>query len=641
MRPNSIDLTNTLSTCVALVGAPNSGKTTLYNWLTGSRFKTVNYPGATIEYSVGKLAERYKDVVKEATFTVMDTPGTYSLFPKSADEEVTLKALYEHPDYKAISRVILVVDGTQMGRHLLIAKQLKEAGFSFVIALTMADLLRKNQIELDLGVIEREFQTKVISVDGILGGGINDLLKALHELKPNPNPKKLDPWTEQQMVQNLQKVESISQEASRKAAQKGHNLSQIYETTAKADRILLHPIFGLAIFFLIMWGLFTLIYSGAAPLMDLVDGGFSSLKEWVLNRDPGSLWTDFLGNGIVGSFAAVLVFVPQIFILFFGIGLLESSGYLARAATLIDKPFSKIGLSGRSFVPILSGFACAVPAIMATRNISSTRDRWITNFIIPLMTCSARLPVYSLLLGFVFLNQPPWKAGFALAALYMGAAFIGAVAAAILNKIIAVREKSLFMMELPMYRRPQMRVILKQTLTRTQSYVKRAGPAIFLFAVLIWVGSTFPNYQVQDPERLQGSYLAQAGHVIEPIFRPMGVDWRVGVGLLSAFAAREVFVSSMAVMFNITGEEDAVAEGMLGEMQKASFADGTPIFTVATVVGLLMFFMIALQCMSTVGVQLKENKSWSFAVTQLILFNVVAYVLAVICVQGLRAFGIA
>jgi ferrous iron transport protein B len=257
------------------------------------------------------------------------------------------------------------------------------------------------------------------------------------------------------------------------------------------------------------------------------------------------------------------------------------------------------------------------------------------------MTCSARLPVYALLLGFVFMDQPSWKAGFALAALYMAAALVGAIAAGILNRILAVRERSLFMMELPMYRRPRLRVILKQTMTRTNSYVKRAGPMIFIFAVLIWVGSTFPHYQVQDPERLQESYLAQVGRTIEPIFRPMGVDWRVGVGLLSAFAAREVFVSSMAVMFNITGEEDAVASGMLAEMQRASFEDGQKIFTVASVVGLLVFFMIALQCMSTVGVQLRENKSWGFAIWQLVIFNVVAYVLAVICVQGLRAFGVA
>jgi ferrous iron transport protein B len=632
---------NPVEACVALVGAPNSGKTTLYNWLTNSRFKTVNYPGATIEYSVGRLAERYKDVIGETNFPVMDTPGTYSLFPKSADEEVTLKALYEHPQFASISRVILVVDGTQMGRHLLLAKQLKEAGFAFVIALTMSDLLRKNKIELDVSLIEKEFGTRVISIDGILGGGINELLKALMALTPNPSPKKLDPWPESLLVSNLQRIEWLSQEAARKSTKQGRDMAAIYETTAKVDRILLHPVLGLVVFFLIMWGLFTLIYSGAAPLMDLVDQTFSATKEWVIARDPGSLLSDFLGNGVIGSFGAVLVFVPQIFILFLGIGLLESSGYLARAATLIDKPFSKIGLSGRSFVPILSGFACAVPAIMATRNISSARDRWITNFIIPLMTCSARLPVYALLLGFLFMGQPSWKAGFALASLYMGAAVVGAIAAGILNRILASREKSLFMMELPLYRRPQARVILKQTMTRTTAYVKRAGPAIFLFAVLIWVGSTFPNYHAQDPERLQSSYLSQAGHFIEPIFKPMGVDWRVGVGLLSAFAAREVFVSSMAIMFNITGEGDAVSQGMLAEMQKATMENGDKIFTIATVVGLLIFFMIALQCMSTVGVQLRENKSKSFAIIQLVVFNVVAYVLAVICVQGLRAFGVA
>jgi len=630
---------NSVDHFIALVGAPNSGKTTLYNWLTNSRFKTVNYPGATIEYSLGRLADRYLKDSKGEDYPVMDTPGTYSLFPKSADEEVTLKALYDHPLMGPAGKVILVVDGTQIARHLLMAQQLKEAGFSFVIAVTMADLLRKNKIELDLSVLEKEFQTKVIAIDGVLGGGLNELVAAVHSLAWTEKPRKLQVWDQASSTEKIQRIETLARETERKAKAQGKDLSAIYETTARVDRFLLHPFFGLFIFFLIMWGLFSSIYWGAAPLMDLVDSGFASLVEFSTEKFPGLLG-DFIGNGVIASFGAVLIFVPQIFILFLGIGLLESSGYLARAATLIDRPFSKVGLSGRAFVPLLSGFACAVPAIMATRNISSARDRWITNFVIPLMSCSARLPVYSLLLGFLFLGEPAWKAGLGLAVLYMLAVLVGAIAAAILNKILAQNQKSFFMMELPIYRKPHWKVLLKQTFTRTNAYVKRAGPIILVFAVLIWVSGTFPHYQAESAERLQTSYLAQAGRVVEPIFQPMGVDWRVGVGLISAFAAREVFVSSMAVMFNITDEETQES-GMLEAMKTATNSSGDLIFTPATVVGLLIFFMIALQCMSTVAIQMKENQTKHFALIQLVVFNLVAYLLAVGLVQGLRAFGVA
>lgn len=630
----STDLTTSF---VAVVGAPNSGKTTLYNWLTGSHYRTVNYPGATVEYSLGNLADRYlTESIK--SFGVMDTPGTYSLFPKSADEEVTLRALYEHPKLGPAKKVLLVVDGTQLSRHLLIAQQLKEAGFSFVIAITMQDLLAKNGIQVDLQKLSQEFGTTVIPVDGLLGGGVKEVIEALHRL-PEKTPQKLSPWDDQILTRKVAHSEQLAVDVLR--GQK-KQVAQIYDQTARLDRWLLHPIFGLLIFFLIMWGIFSAIYWGAAPLMDEVDGGFIALGEWVAGLGSETLWADFLANGVVASFGAVLVFVPQIFILFLGIGLLESSGYLARAATLIDRPFSKIGLSGRSFVPLLSGFACSVPAIMATRNIASKRDRWITNFIIPLMSCSARVPVYALLLSFVFLDEAPWKTGFAMACLYIGAMFVGAVAAAIVNKILEKNEKSFFMMELPLYRKPQWRVILHQTWHRTKAYVKRAGPVIFVFAVIIWVGTTFPNYQAEDDVKLETSYMAQAGKAVEPLFTPMGVDWRVGVGLISAFAAREVFVSSLATIFHVAGEdEDAQAEGLIQTMSEATLSNGQLIFTPATVVGLLIFFMIALQCMSTVGVQVRESGSWKFAVMQLIVFNVVAYVLAIAAVHGLRAFGVA
>ncbi len=639
MRENSELKDNLKENVVALVGAPNTGKTTLYNWLTNSNFKTVNYPGATIEYSLGRLAERYKWSSHGHDYLVMDTPGTYSLFPKSADEVVTYNAIYDHPKYQQAAKIILVVDATQMARNLLVAKQMKEAGFSFVVALTMSDLIRKNDLKVDVAVLEKELGAPVVAIDGVLGGGIIELIEAVEKLEPTKYARKLDSWSDKVLTEKMQSCEQLAQKVM--SAGKGKKLNDIYSTTSRIDSYLMHPFFGLVIFFLIMWGLFSSIYWGAAPLMDLVDAGFGKAKDLVLEMGPDTLWADFLGNGVVASFSAVLIFVPQIFILFLGIGFLEASGYLPRAATLIDKPFSKIGLSGRSFVPVLSGFACSVPAIMATRNIASQRDRWITNFIIPLMSCSARLPVYALLLGFLFADKPAWQAGFALACLYLGALVVGGLAAAILNKIIAKSKSSFFMMELPLYRLPKLKVLLKQTFNKTSSYVKRAGPAIFIFAVLIWVGSTFPKYEATGNERMQGSYLAMAGQKIEPIFKPMGVDWRVGVGLLSAFAAREVFVSSMAIMFNIEGEGDEQADGMQKAMSDAKFDDGTPIFTVASVIGLIVFFMIALQCMSTVAIQVRENGSWSYGLMQLAVFNIVAYLLAVGIVHGLRAVGIA
>ncbi|RYZ84011.1 MAG: ferrous iron transporter B, partial [Proteobacteria bacterium] len=381
---------------VALVGAPNSGKTTLYNWLTGSNYKTVNYPGATVEYSLGRLAPHLRQTDDESLL-VMDTPGTYSLHPKSADEEVTLKALYENPDLGRADAVIVVVDGTQMSRHLQLAKQIRETGFPMVIALTMADLLRKQSIHPQFELLEREFQCPVISFDGLLGGGLKELVSAVRALRPQAEVRLPVAWNFEAQDRKIQECEELANRVlSQKNSQDKTRLQQVAKTTRSLDAFFLHPFFGLLIFVTIMALLFTSIFWVAAPLMDAVDQLFSAVNTFVSNWDKDSLWVDFLANGVITSFAAVLIFVPQIFILFMGIGVLESTGYLARAATLIDKPFSLVGMSGRSFVPVLSGFACAVPAMIATRNISSARDRWITNFIIPLMTCSARLPVYAL-----------------------------------------------------------------------------------------------------------------------------------------------------------------------------------------------------------------------------------------------------
>lgn len=629
------------SNWIALVGAPNSGKTTLYNWLTGSRFKTVNYPGATVEIAMGHFASHWKPPESLSEVAVVDTPGTYSLFPKSEDEEVTYRSIFHREKFEKAPKVICVVDGTQLTRHLLLAKQLQESGASIVIAVTMKDLLEKSKIKLDLDVLKKEYNCPVVFVDGVLGAGIPELIEAVSQIPQTTGLKSLQQWSAEIMSKNFAHIEDVAKRAVHSKSSFENDIKAVYARTEKLDRWFLHPVLGIVVFMIVMTGLFSLIFWAAAPAMDFVDGLFSSLNEWVLAQGPkvtgseGSLIFDFLGNGVVASFGAVLVFVPQIFILFVGIGLLEGSGYLARAATLIDKPFSALGLSGRSFVPLLSGFACAVPAMMATRNISSRKERWITNFIIPLMQCSARLPVYALLLAFLFKDAPAWQPGIALAGVYLTSLVISAAAATVLNRIVRLEKTpSLFMMELPIYRLPKFRVLLRAAFTRTIAYVKRAGPIIFVFAVLIWVGTTFPNYQADGHDKLEASYLGQAGQVVEPLFKPMGVDWRVGVGLISAFAAREVFVSTMAVIFNVTADdEDGQLNGVLNSMQSATFADGSPVFTIGSVLGLIIFFMIALQCMSTVAMSVRENHSVKFAVTQLVAFNLLAYILAVIVVQ--------
>jgi ferrous iron transport protein B len=328
--------------------------------------------------------------------------------------------------------------------------------------------------------------------------------------------------------------------------------------------------------------------------------------------------------------------------------LLESTGYLARVAALIDKPLSMVGLGGRSFVPLLSGFACSIPAIMATRNITSKKERLIAQSIIPFMTCSARLPVYALLISFLIGDTNPLMAGFIMAVMYFGAIIVGAVAASIISIFIKDTTKSRLVMELPLYRKPRFSLILMQSLSKSKSFVVKAGPVIFGLALVLWFATNFPRPEVlqgQEPpssvEIAKDSYAAKVGRIVEPIFEPMGVDWRVGFGLISAFAAREVFVSALALMFNITDQdEEAQTQGLIGAMKNAKFEDGSPIFTVASVTGILIFFMIALQCTSTVGILKREMGSWKPALMQLFFSNLVAYSLAVSVVFTLKNFGL-
>ncbi len=639
---------------VALVGSPNSGKTTLFNWLTGSKFKTVNYPGATVDYSIGRTQERFGERI-----LIMDTPGTYSLHPKSPDERVTFEAIYAHKHYGHASLVVAIADALHLSRQLLLTQQLLDAGFQVVLAVTMNDLLVEHGESVDAALLSSKLGVPVVLINGRTGEGVSNLVTTIRrelEAPPPPAPELVLLWDSERVESVTREMQALVASVIRKkppepksTASGSTSSAQIaaarrtaFERSRKLDAWLLHPVWGLVFFVVLMSGLFSSVFWAAAPAMDLVDRMFSALANWVLAFDEHNLALRFLANGVLASLSAVLVFVPQIFILFLGIILLEDSGYLARSATLVDRPLSYLGLGGRSFVPLLSGFACAVPAMMAARTINSKRERWLTLFILPLMSCSARLPVYALLLAFLFHGRPAWIAGVALTGIYVGALTFGGLAALIVSRFIKMDETSFFMLELPIYRAPRLHTVLSQAVTRTSMFVRRAGPPIFTFALIVWIGTTFPNFREEDTTaRLNTSYAARLGQVIEPIFVPMGGDWRTGVGLISAFAAREVFASSLAVVFQVADEDTTMQQTLLAKMRDARAPTGYPLFTVASVLGLIVFFMIALQCLSTVVMAAREAGTWTFAVMQLVAFNVIAYVLSVALVQGLRFMGIA
>ena len=625
----------------ALVGSPNSGKTTLYNWLTGSKSKTVNYPGSTIEYKMGPLRSQLAVRIQESEVSIIDTPGVYSMVPQSEDERVTHNVLfYTDSRIKKVDGVIVVLDATQLSRHLILARQVIESGYPVLIVITMRDLIEKEGSIIDLKLLKAELGVDAVLFEGIFGNGLNELINHLKKTNSEKIDFKCPVWSIKEHTEVILWAEDFE-----KKVLLGRNKDKSAQSFSnKLDAFLMHPILGFILFFIFMTLLFSAVYWAARPAMDLIDNLFGYSITYTTEHIPG-LMGEFLGSGLIAAIGGVVIFVPQIFILFIGIGLLEATGYLARVAALIDKPLSLVGLGGRSFVPLLSGFACAIPAIMATRNITSKKEKLIAQSIIPLMTCSARLPVYALLIGFLYGEQNPLFAGFIMALMYFGAILVGAIAARVIAIFIHAPSKSRLLMELPLYRRPRFRVILLQAASRAKSFVTKAGPIILGLAIVLWFATHFPRPQtisnnvISASEIAKQSYAAQVGQVVEPIFKPMGVDWRVGFGLISAFAAREVFVSSLALMFNIEGTDDAQTQSLISAMKTASFPDGTPIFTTASVVGILIFFMIALQCTSTVGILRRETGSWKPALIQLFFSNFIAYGLAVSVVYILKNFG--
>lgn len=634
------------SPLVALAGLPNSGKTTLYNALTGSHYRTVNYPGSTVEYAIGRAPFGGR-----AT-RLMDSPGISGLTSRSLDEDVTVRALFGELRHGMPDVVVVVADATQLPRHLYPAKQLIDAGHRVVVALTMVDILeRRKNMRLDVAVVSSELACPVIRVDGRTGAGIDDLRRTVGESLRTPRqsvparpaaPSETDISSTYRILEQIQ-LKALKVEHVQSDLEKRLTVCMPDPLTARLDRIFLHPVFGIVVFGAIMTLIFTSIFWLAQPMMETVDRGVTLLAAAVGAVLPDSWLTHLVTDGAIMGAGAVAVFIPQIVILFLALGFLEDSGYLSRGAMIVDRPLAAVGLSGRGFVPILASFACAIPAMMSTRAIPSARERLLTIFILPLMVCSARLPVYGLLLSFLTPADKPWIGGLGLTALYLFSVLSGLVGAAILGRFLKLEKnkRPTLLLELPAIRRPKVRVILASTYHRTKSYIQRAGGMILLIAVVLWVLTHFPPRPgVSESEQLSTSLAAQLGQWMEPLMRPLGLDWRVGVALICAFAAREVFVGALALVLLVTGGNTAAEGTLLLAMRGATLPDGSALFTVSSCTGLIVFFIFALQCMSTVAVSRKETGGWHIPGIQLVVFTGVAYVAAFVAVQTLRGFGI-
>lgn len=677
-------ITKNKTPLISLVGQPNSGKTTIFNFLSGKNYKTVNYPGSTVEYSVSRILSKYS-----VDANILDSPGIISLVPSSPDEKISVNSLHSHPEFGSPDLVIVTVDSSQLSRHLLLVKQLQDSGFNVMIALTMKDILHKKGFDISEKKLSEMLDCDVVSVDGKTGEGINQLLRKISESISRPQtppgfstgPVPVDHSTRKEtLLRSFREIAQVEKEVvfARPLDENGIpvNLADVNsklivlnstvhskrpdEFTLKLDKVMLHKFWGLLIFAGVMMTTFTFIFWLASPLVDLVNYGFTFISDLTASYLGDTWYGNLISGGIISGAGSVLVFLPQIVILFLILGLLEDSGYLARGAMIVDKPLSKIGLNGKSFVPMMSGFACAIPAIMATRTISNKRERFLTIFIVPLMSCSARLPVYALLIAFLATPERPWIAGIALTAVYLFSIASSLIIASIVNRFSSRLSKdsgpSTFILELPAYRKPKVSVALSNTFSNAMQYVRKAGPIILYLSIALWFLTYFPNHSPEinstgltedqvsekiNEERISNSYASMMGKFLEPALAPIGMDWRVGVSLVATLAAREVFVSSLALIFKITDTGEDIQDSLLDSMRNATIGDtGKKLFTTATSIGLIVFFVFALQCISTIAIVKKETGSWKIPALQLVLFTGIAYVMTFITVNGLRLIGI-
>lgn len=668
---------------VALIGNPNSGKTTLFNALTGLNQKTGNYPGVTVDKHVG--ITKVKTNEQTISLSITDLPGTYGVYPKSIDEEVTCKVLLgienEVPDI-----AIVVTDASNLKRHLLLVTQVIDLKIPVVVVLNMIDEAIHHHIKIDIEELQRVLGVKVVPVDSRHKEGLEELKNKICIASESSNSfyenSKLKDFNldvnnfreaiEKHFTGNEKYNEQLNKFEEADSLYRFSVINYIFAKAVKSplhttksvsekiDKIITHPVLGYVTLFLVLLTVFQFIFFIADYPMGWIENSFSFLMERTSEVLPKGQATDLFVNGILAGLSGIVVFIPQIALLFFFIGLLEDSGYMARVSFIMDKLFRRFGLNGKSVIPIISGVACAVPSILGTRTISNTKERLITIFVTPLMSCSARLPVYTLLISLMMPDKQIFGIfnlkGFALMGMYLLGFAATLFTAFILKLIVKSKEKSYFIMEMPVYRLPQWRSIGVIVVNKIKIFLWQAGKIILAISIILWFLSSHgpsesfkqieTNFAEQlksaennseknkleavyESQKLEASYAGWLGKKIEPVIKPLGFDWKIGIALITSFAAREVFVGTMATIYSANDKEsnDSVREKLLKEKDPVT---QKPQYSSAVCWSLLVFYAFAMQCMSTMAVVYRETKSWKWMTGQLIYMTGLAYVSALI-----------
>lgn len=695
---------------IALLGNPNSGKSSLFNHLTGLSQKIGNFPGVTVEKKTGLSI-----LPNGSTIEIIDLPGIYSIYPRSLDEQIVAEVLLDHRSSSMPDKIIVIVDGTNLKRGFLLLTQIIDLGFPTILALNMMDLAAKAGISYDFNTLSKELGIPVVPINARNGVGLEELKRqisipldppkkpifsiwkeamfAVKELREKlgidndyeayqfleqPNSLKFLSQENQQLVsdirshndffpgkfqgaETIQRYSYIQDLLNRITLKASDNSWKKYST--RLDKVLLHRLWGYLIFFALLFLIFQSIFAWATVPMDIIDALFASFSSYLGSVLPEGALSSLIAEGLIPGIGGIMIFIPQIAILFAFISLLEESGYMSRVVFLMDKIMRKFGLNGKSVVPLMSGVACAIPAIMATRTIDNWKERTITILVTPLMSCSARLPVFTILIALVV---PDEKAlgffslqGLALMGMYLLGFVTAILSAWLMNKLIKVKERSYLIMELPTYRIPKWSNVGITILEKTKAFVFEAGKIIMAISVILWVlasygpGNSLSNARViviKETEnlslteqaiedriaayKLEHSYAGIIGKSIEPLIRPLGYDWKIGIALITSFAAREVFVGTMATIYSIgsVGDEDSttIKERMREEVDPET---GVHRFTPAVGFSLLVFYTFAMQCMSTIAVVYRETKGWKWPMVQLIYMTLLAYISAFIVFQ--------
>lgn len=684
---------------VSLIGNPNTGKTSLFNLLTGLNQKVGNYPGITVEKKEGTCR-----LPGGGKAHILDLPGTYSLNASSADEQLVVESLLrkEQPDFPDLA--VVVADVENLKRNLILFTQIKDLKIPAILVINMADQMERRGISLDVELLENKLNTRVVLMSARKKTGIDELKKQIEDYQQLPvspclSVSELDAtyfgrlqkafpeedlyrlWLCVSQDVALKKIDESLLKANEYSERNTPGIKRLQqkETIARylfinrflndayqvdrtkatdwrsvLDRILTHRIGGYAIFFLVMLLMFQAIYNWSSIPMDFIDQSFASLSEWTNNHLPEGPFTSLLAEGILPGIGGVVIFVPQIAFLFLFISLLEESGYMSRIVFLMDRLMRRFGLSGKSVVPLISGTACAIPAVMATRNIENWKERMITILVTPFITCSARLPVYLIIIALVIPDQTFVGfnlQGLTLMGLYVLGFGMAVLAAFVLDKIIKNKAHTTFVVEMPAYKVPMAKNVLYTVLEKTKSFVLVAGKIILAISIVLWFlasnGYSDDFYQAEEivraqPEntmlseqemqtavasyQLQHSYIGIIGHAIEPVIRPLGYDWKIGIALVTSFAAREVFVGTLATIYSVgSEEEETIKERMSSDV---NIRTGKKLFDFPTGISLLLFYAFALQCMSTLAIVKKETNSWKWPFIQLVLMSGFAYLVA-------------